>query len=171
MAHQRSGDAGRHQRCERLPPSSEVPGGTLDVRQRSCSGLHQKRGGHTIVHTHAVDVSPAEVRSQGDKFESPPSARRSQHPSRLFVQSRSDTEHGVDVGHGASMTSICPVGRTTGRLVCGVRQQTTHQVCITVSEPQGGVHGSHVSALGQREGPPVCLSAIQDGPSGPAEGR
>ena len=35
VAHQRSGDAGRHQRCERLPASSEVPGGSLDVRQRT----------------------------------------------------------------------------------------------------------------------------------------
>ena len=31
VAHQRSGDAGRHQRSERLPASSEVPGGSLDV--------------------------------------------------------------------------------------------------------------------------------------------
>ena len=32
VAHQRSGDAGHHQHCERLPASSEVPGGSLDVR-------------------------------------------------------------------------------------------------------------------------------------------
>ena len=31
VALQRSGDAGRHQRCERLPASSEVPSGALDV--------------------------------------------------------------------------------------------------------------------------------------------
>ena len=42
VAHQRSGDAGRHQRCERLPASSEVPGGSLDVRQCSDCGLHQE---------------------------------------------------------------------------------------------------------------------------------
>ena len=41
VAHQRFGDAGHHQRCERLPSSSEVPSGGLDVRQRSDSGLHQ----------------------------------------------------------------------------------------------------------------------------------
>ena len=29
----------------------------------------------------------------------------------------------------------------------------------------------HVSALGQREGPPVCFPAIQDGPSSSAEDR
>ena len=43
VAHQRSGDEGRHQRCERLPASSEVPGGLLDVRQCSDCGLHQGR--------------------------------------------------------------------------------------------------------------------------------
>ena len=46
-----------------------------------------------------------------------------------------------------------------------------HEVCIAVSGPQGRVHGHHVSALGPREGPPVCLSAIQDGPSSIAEDR
>ena len=45
VAHQRSGDAGCHQCCERLPASSEVPGGSLDVWQRSDCGLHQERGG------------------------------------------------------------------------------------------------------------------------------
>ena len=68
-------------------------------------------------------------------------------------------------------TRVCPVGWTTGRLVCDIRQQTTHQVCFTVSEPQGRVHGRHVSALGQREGPPVCIPPIQDGPSSAAEDR
>ena len=48
VAHQRSGDADRHQRCDRLPASSEVPGGSLDVRQRSDCGLHQERGRHEI---------------------------------------------------------------------------------------------------------------------------
>ena len=172
VAHQRSGDAGRHQRCERLPSSSEVLSGALDVRQRSDCGLHQERGRHTILHTHADDVTPAEVvRSQGDNFDSRPSTRSPQHPGRFPVQSRPDTEHGVDDGHGASTTSVCPVGQTTGRLVYDVRHQTTHQVCIAVSGPQGPVHGRHVIALGPQEGPPVCLSAIQDGPSSTAEDR
>ena len=160
------GDAGRHQRRERLPASSEVPGGTLDVRQGSDCGLHQEWGGHTILHTHADDVAPAEVvRSQGNNFGSRPSARSPQHPGRFTVHSRPDTAHGVDNGHGASPTSICPVGRTTGRLVCVVRQQTIHQVCIALSGPQGRVHRRHVSTLGQWEGPTVCLSTIQDGRS------
>ena len=55
VAHQRSGDAGCHQRCGRLPASSEVPGGSLDVRQRSDCGLHQERGGHKIAHFDAAD--------------------------------------------------------------------------------------------------------------------
>ena len=42
VAHQRSGDAGRHQCCERFPSSSEVPSGMLDVRQCSDRGLHQE---------------------------------------------------------------------------------------------------------------------------------
>ena len=61
VAHQRSGDAGRHQCCERLPASSEVPGGLLDVRQCSDCGLHQGRGRQTIVHTNADDDMPAQV--------------------------------------------------------------------------------------------------------------
>ena len=109
------------------------------------------------------------VRSQGDHVGSRSSARSPQHPGRFPVQSWPDTDHGVDDGHGASTTSVCPVGRATGRLVCNIRQQTTHQVCIAVSGPQGRVHGRHVSALGQREGPPVCLPAIQDGSSSAAE--
>ena len=166
VAHQRFGDAGRHQRCEKLPSSSDVPSGALHVRQCNDSGLDQERGRHVILNNHADDVAPAEVvRSQSDNFGSGPSTRSPQHPGKFPVQSRPDTEHGVDDGHWASPTSICPVGRTTGRLVCDVRQQT-HQVCIAVS--QGGVHGCHVSALGQRE---ICLSAIQDGPSSSAEGH
>ena len=68
-------------------------------------------------------------------------------------------------------TRVCQVGRAAGRLVCDIRQQTTHQVCIAVSGPQGSVEGRHVSALGQREGLPVCYPAIQDGPSSSAEDR
>ena len=41
-------------------------------------------------------------------------------------------------------------------------------VTFAVSGHQGGVHGRHVGSLGQREGPPVRISAIQDGPSSPA---
>ena len=47
----------------------------------------------------------------------------------------------------------------------------SHQVCFVVSGPQGRVHGRHVSTLGQREEPPVCIPAIQDGPSSSAENR
>ena len=61
VAHQRSGDAGRHQRCERLPASSEVLDGLLDVRQRSDCGLHQERGGHEIAHFDADDHTTAQV--------------------------------------------------------------------------------------------------------------
>ena len=42
---------------------------------------------------------------------------------------------------------------------------------IAVSGPQGPVDGCHVRALGQGEGPPVCVPAIQDGPSSSAEDR
>ena len=41
---------------------------------------------------------------------------------------------------------------------------TTHQVCITISGPQGGVDRCHVHAMGQREGPPARVPAIQDVP-------
>ena len=52
VAHKRSNDAGRQLRCERLPTSSEVPGGSIHVRQRSDCRLHQERGGtrsHTLM--------------------------------------------------------------------------------------------------------------------------
>ena len=39
------------------------------------------------------------------------------------------------------------------------------------SRPRGGVHRRHVCALGQREGPPVCVFTVQDSPSSLAEGR
>ena len=139
------------------------------MRQRGDGGVHQEGGGHTILHSHAADDMPAEVvRSQGDKTGSRPSARSEQHPGGFTVQSQSHTEHRVDDGHGASPTSVCQVGRTAGRPVWDVHQQMPHQVCIAVSGPQGRVHGCHVCALGQREEPPVCVSAVQDGPSSPA---
>ena len=169
---QRSGDAGRHQHRESLPSSSEIPGGSLDVRQCCDCGVHQERGGHTILHSHAAEVTPAEVvRLQGDKTGSRPSARSPQRPGRFTVQSWPDTEHQVHDGHGSSPTSFCPVGRATSWLVCNICQQTTHQVCIAVSGYQGGVHGRHVGSLGQREGPPVRISTIQDGLSSPVKGR
>ena len=105
-----------------------------------------------------------------DKTGSHPSARSPQRPGWFAVQSRPDTEHWVDDGHGASLTSVSPVGRSTGWLVRDIHQQMRHQVC-PISGPQGGVHGHHVGSLGQREGSPVRISAIQDGPSSPAEGR
>ena len=72
---------------------------------------------------------------------------------------------------GESTTSVCQVGRATDRLVCDIRQQTTRQVRIAVSGPQGRVDRCHVHALGQGEGPSVCIPAIQDGPSSTAEDR
>ena len=96
MAHQRSGDAGRLLRRERLPTSSEVPGGSLDVRQCSDCGLHQERKGHEIAHFDADDHTTNEVvRLQGDYAGSRPSARSAQYPGRFPVQSRPDTDHGV----------------------------------------------------------------------------
>ena len=111
------------------------------------------------------------VRQQGDYVGSHPSARSALHPGRFPVQIRPDTDHGVDDGHGATTTRVCQVGRATDRFVCDIRQQTTHQVRIAISGPQGGVDRCHVHALGQREGPPVRVPAIQDGPSSTAEDR
>ena len=77
----------------------------------------------------------------------------------------------MDDGHGESTTSVCQVGRTTDRYVCDIRQQTTRQVRFAISGPQGGVDRCHVHALGQGEGPLVCLPAIQDGSASSAEDR
>ena len=113
VPHKRSGDAGCHLRCERLPTSSEVPSGATDVRQCSDGGIHQERGGHEITHFDADDHSAAQVvRQQGDYVGSRPSARSAQHPGGFPVQSRPDTDHGVDDGHGESTTRVCQVGRT-----------------------------------------------------------
>ena len=112
-----------------------------------------------ILHSHAADDAPAEVaRSQGDQAGSSPSA-----------MNRPDSQHQMDSGDGASSTSVSQVGRTTDRHVCYIGQQTTDQVCIALSGPQGRVDGCDVHFLGQWEGPPVCVPTIQVGPSGSAE--
>ena len=170
VSHKRSRDAGCHLCCERLPTSSKVPSGETDVRQRSDGSVHQERGGHEIAHFDADDHPAAQVvRQQGDYVGSRPSARSAQHRGGFPVQSRPDSDHGVDDGHGESTISVCQVGRTTDRYVCDIRQQTTRQVRIAISGPQGGVDRCHVHALGQGEGPLVCLPAIQDGPASSAE--
>ena len=158
VPHKRSRDAGCHLCRERLPTSSEVPSGATDVRQCSDSGVHQKRGGHEVAHFDAEDHSTAQVvRQQGDYVGSRPSARSMQYPGGFPVQSRPDSDHGVDDGHGESMTSVCQVGRTTDRYVWDIRQQTTRQVHFAISGPQGGVDRCHVHALGQGEGPLVVM--------------
>ena len=158
VPHKRSRDAGCHLCRERLPTSSEVPSGVTDVRQCSDGGVHQKRGGHEVAHFDAEDHSTAQVvRQQGDYVGSRPSARSMQYPGGFPVQSRPDSDHGVDDGHGESMTSVCQVGRTTDRYVWDIRQQTTRQVRFAISGPQGGVDRCHVHALGQGEGPLVVM--------------
>ena len=172
MPHKHSGDAGCHLCCERLPTSSEVLSGATDVRQHSDGGVHQERGGHEIAHFDADDHSAAQVvRQQGDYVGSRPSARSAQHPGGFPVQSRPDSDYGVDNGHGESTTCVRQVGRATDRLVCDIRQQTSRQVRIAVSGPQGRVDRCHVHALGLSEGPPVRVPAIQDGPASTAEDR
>ena len=37
----------------------------------------------------------------------------------------------------------------------------SHQVCIAISGPQGGVQGHHVCALGQGQGPPARISTVK----------
>ena len=158
VPHKRSRDAGCHLCRERLPTSSEVPSGVTDVRQCSDGGVHQKRGGHEVAHFDAEDHSTAQVvRQQGDYVGSRPSARSMQYPGGFPVQSRPDSDHGVDDGHGEFMTSVCQVGRTTDRYVWDIRQQTTRQVRFAISGPQGGVDRCHVHALGQGEGPLVVM--------------
>ena len=130
------------------------------------------RRGHQIAHFDTDEHMAAQVvRQQGNYVDSRPSARSAQHPGGFPVQSRPDTDHGVDDGHGESTTHVCQVGRTTDRLVCDIRQQTTRQVRIAVSGPQGRVDRCHVHALGQGGGPSVRLPAMQDGPSSSAEDR
>ena len=170
VAHKRSGDAGHHQRSEGLPASSEVQSGSIDVQQHGHGCLHQERRGHTILHSHAADDMPAEgAGSQGDQAGASPSTRSEQRPGGCTVQVWPGSQHRVDVGHGTFTTSVYQVGRTADKHICYIRQQTTDQVGIAISEPQGRVDGHDVHYLGQREGPPVWIPAIQVGPSGAAE--
>ena len=121
--------------------------------------IKNKGGGHQIAHFDADDHTAAQVlRQQGDYVGFPPSARSAQHPGGFSVQSRPDTDHGVDDGHGESTTRVCQVGRATDRFVCDICQQTTRQVRIAVSGPQGRVDRCHVHALGLREGPSCTRS-------------
>ena len=163
VAYKSSGDAGRHQRSVRLPASSEVQSVSLDVQQCGHDCLHQERREHSIL------LSAEVVRSQGNQAGASPSTRSAQHPGGCTVEDRPDSQHWVDVDHGTSTTSVFQVGRTADRHVCYVCQQMTDQVFLTISGPQGRVDGCDVHYLGQREGPPVCVLAIQAGPSGTAE--
>ena len=163
VAYKSSGDAGRHQRSVRLPTSSEVQSVSLDVQQCGHDCLHQERMEHSIL------LSAEVVWLQGNQAGASPSTRSAQHPGGCTVQDQPDSQHWVDVDHGTSTTSVFQVGRTADRHVCYVCQQMTDQVFLTISGPQGRVDGCDVHYLGQREGPPVCVLAIQAGPSGTAE--
>ena len=103
-----------------------------------------------------------------DHVGSRPSTRSPQHPGRFPVQSHPDTEHEGTM----AMERLRPVfaSGASRRSTC-LRHSPTEDSssCITVSGPQGRVHGRHVGALGLREGPPVCFIAIQDGPSSTEE--
>ena len=152
VAYKRFGDAGHHQCSEGLPASSEVQSGLVDVRQRGHDCLHQERRGHSFLHSHAADDT---------------STRSAQRPGGCTVQDR-HYQHKVDVGHRMSTTSVFQVGQSADRHICYIRQQMTDQVCLTISGPQGRVDGCDVHYLGQQEGPPVCVPAIQAGHSGAA---
>ena len=54
-------------------------------------------------------------------------------------------------------------------MFCYILQQTTDQVCIAISAPQGRVDGRDVHFLGQREGPLVRIPVTEAGPSGATE--
>ena len=162
-SHKHSGDAGRHQCSEGIPASSEVHSCSTDVWQCSDGLPTSRMKGHAILHSHAGDDTPAEVvQSQGNQAGASPSGWCS-------VQDRSDSQHWVDVGYGTSTTSVLQVGRTTDRHVCYILQQTTDQVCIAISAPQGRVDGRDVHFLGQREGPLVRIPVTEAGPSGATE--
>ena len=174
VSYQRSGDAGRHQRRESLPSSFEVPSGALDVRQCSDNGLNYIKN-ESSTRSYTLMQLPLRLLKWCDRKAITlvpvhlPGVHNIQADPLSRVGQTLNTEW--TMGHGASPTSICPMGWTTGWLVRDIRQQISHQVCVTVSGPQGRFHGRHVGSLGQREGPPVRFSTVQDGPSSPAEGR
>ena len=171
VAHQRSGDAGRHQCSERLPPTSEVPDSSLVVRQRSDCGLHQERGGtrsHPLMqltirllkwcNRKAITLVPVHL----------PGVHSIQVDSLSRVRQTLTTEWTM------AMERLRPMFAKWGEPQvdpCNIRQQTTHQVHVAASRPQCRVDRCHVHVLGQREGPPVHVPAIQDGRSSTAEDR
>ena len=225
MAHQCSGDAGRHQCCERLPASSEVPGGSLYVwllGSRSQLGSRSTQGQWSATqrswHINVLEMQAVinavrdflpHLRSRVVRFMCDNAVTvayiKNEGGTRLYtvmqmkicllkwcdhkaitlvpvrlpgvlniqadLLSRVGQTLNTEWRWPWHVYDPCQVGRATGRLVCDIRQQTTHQVCIAVSGPQGRVDGHHVGALGQREGPTVCFPAIQDGPSSSAEDR
>ena len=68
-----------------LPASFEVQSGSLDVRQCSHSCIHQERGEHLILHSHAADDMPEVVWLQGHQAGASPSIRSAQHPGQLQI--------------------------------------------------------------------------------------
>ena len=150
MAHKRSGDAGRHLRCETYwrHLRSRVVRLMCD---KAVTVAYIKNEGGTKSHT--LMQLTIRLLKWCDYVGSRPSARSAQHPGGFPVQSRPDTDHGVDDGHGESTTRVCQVGRTTDLLVCDLHQQTTHQVRIAVSGTQSRVDRCHVHALGHESWP------------------
>ena len=141
------------------------PGWLLDVLQRSDCGLHQELGGHKIATLMQMTIwllkwcDRKAIMLVPVHLQECTTSRRIPCPELARHWPRSGT------------TRVCQVGWTTDRLVCDIRQQTTGEVRIAISWPQGRVDRCHVHALGQREGPTVRVPAIQGGPSSTAEDR
>ena len=141
------------------------PGWLLDVLQRSDCGLHQERGGHKIATLMQMTIwllkwcDRKAIMLVPVHLQECTTSRRIPCPELARHWPRSGT------------TRVCQVGWTTDRLVCDIRQQTTGEVRIAISGPQGRVDRCHVHALGQREGPTVRVPAILGGPSSTAEDR
>ena len=132
----------------------------------------KNEGGHQIAHFDADDHTAAQVvRQQGDYVGFRPSARSAQHPGGFPVQSRPDTDHGVDDGHGESTNRVCQVGRATDRHVCDIHQQTTRQVRITISRPRAKWTDAISMPWDYGRDLLVRVTVIQDGPASTAEDR
>ena len=132
----------------------------------------KNEGGHEIAHFDADDHTAAQVlRQQGDYVGSRLSARSAQHPGGFPVQSRPDSDHGVDDGHGESTTRVCQVGRATDLLVCDIRQQTTLQVRIAYPDPRAEWTDAMSMPWDYGRDLPERVPVIQDGPASTAEDR
>ena len=169
-----SGDAGCHLRCERLPTSSEVLSGAIDVRQRSDGGVHQERGGggtrsHTLMQmtkrllkccdSKAITLVPIYL----------PGVHNIQADSLSRVDQTLTTEWTM------AMESLRPVFAKWGELRIYLFATFTNRRLVKFVSPYPDPRAEWTDAMSMPwdygRDLPVRVPVIQDGPASTAEDR